>query len=155
MTCSQELALCAVLAVVGLGTAAWYGPRMLREAGSTQGWTAVSGRVEEVGVDSRTRRHGQEWVVRIAYVYTVGDAEHRGTRYSAGGDLVAEERAQAELLARGFRPGDELSVWVDPADPTCAVLARGGTRKAWTTIAFGGVLVGVSLFLVARRLLLG
>lgn len=155
MSRTQELVLCAVLALVGLFTAAWYGPRMLREAGSTGDWTAVSGRVEDVGVEARTRRHGQDWVVRIAYAYTVEGNERRSTRYSIGGDLRAEERDQAELLARGFRPGDALTVWVDPEDPTRSVLARGGTRKAWTTIAFGGVLVGVSVFLLARRMVAG
>jgi len=42
---------------------------------------------------------------------------------------------------------------MDPADPNRAVLARGGTRKAWMTIGFGALLLVVGLGMGARWLL--
>ena len=149
----QELILYAILILVGVGTCVWYGPSQLREAKATDSWQAVSGQIESARVTSQRRRNQTDYSVEITYTYSVGERTFRGTRYSVTGNLGAERREQAEAIARGYRKGDKVKVYVDPEDPNRAVLARGGTRKAWMTIGFGALLLGVGLVMGARRLL--
>ncbi|MEE9127055.1 MAG: DUF3592 domain-containing protein [Planctomycetota bacterium] len=149
----QELIIYAILVLIGLGTSAWYGPSQLMEAKATEDWPTVTGTIEDTRVTSQHRRRQTDYNVEITYTYVVGERTYRGSRYSVTGNPGAERQEEAELLARGFRKGDKVKVYVDPEDPTQAVLARGGTQKAWMTIGFGALLLVVGLFLGARRLL--
>lgn len=149
----QELVLYVIIILVGLGTCAWYGPSLLIEAKSTASWRAVNGKIEDVRVTSQRRRRQTDYSVEISYSYSVDGRSHRGDRYSVAGNPGAGEQERAELIARGFRKGDSITVYVDPEDPSRAVLARGGTKKAWMTIGFGALLLVVGLVMGARRLL--
>ena len=149
----QALILYAVLILIGLGTAAWYGPSQLQEAGATENWPTVSGTIEDAKVTSQRRKNRTDYSVVVTYSYTVGERTYRGSRYSVTGNLGADRQEQANVLAKSFRKGDKVQVYVDPEDPNQAVLAKGGTQKAWMTIGFGALLFVVGLFLGARRLL--
>ena len=153
----QELIIYAILIVVGLGTAAWYGPSLLLEAQATQDWPAITGRIEGARVVTQTRRRGstrtKDYTVEVTYTYTLDKKSYHSTRYSVAGNPGGDTQEQTELLARGFRIGDEVKVYVDPNDPTQAVLERGGTNKAWLTIGFGALLFLVGLGLGIKRLL--
>ncbi len=147
--------LALLLLGVGLWTAAWYAPALISAARATRDWVPVAGSVAsaraavQAGSKGRTRHH-----VAIEYRYEAGGALRTSDRYSVGGMLPAGDAAQAELLARAYRPGDPLTVYVDPLDPTRSVLARGGEQKAWFTLAFGLVLILAAGWVLVRRVVL-
>ena len=148
----QQVLICSLIAIVGLGTSAWYGPKLLREATATKQWPETTGIVESSHVSSQRRNSGTDWHVAVRYSYVVDEQRHESARYSITGPLSTDTEGQAQMLARGFRVGDEMPVYYDPADPTQAVLVRGGEQKAWLTILFGVLLVLVGGLIVMKRL---
>lgn len=149
-----QLVVYLVLIVTGIVVCAWYGPGQLGEARATASWPAVKGVVVEARAVSQSGRRGRRsHSVRISYTYKVADDTYTGDRYSVAGNLGAGSQEQAEQLARGYRRGDEIWVYYDPASPERAVLLRGGVRKAWLTIGFGALLLVIGLGMGAWRLL--
>jgi hypothetical protein len=150
----SNLLIAIVLLVAGLGTVAWYGPKLLREAGATGDWPSVEGAIESSEIRSQTRGRGRgtDYVLVLTYSYELEGQRYRGSRWSVGGDLVSDDRAGAEIHARSYRVGDRVPVYYDPEDPTSAVLAVGGQRKAWATIAFGALLVVAAGIVMMRAL---
>ena len=147
----QTLIICSLIAIVGLGTSAWYGPKLLREATATKQWPEVTGTVEGSQVFSQRRNSGTDWHVVVRTSYFVDGARYESERYSITGHLGADSQQGAETLARGFRAGDEVPVFYDPDDPARAVLVRGGEQKAWLTIGFGVLLVLVGGLIIMKR----
>lgn len=153
---NRKAILVVVLGLVGLGTSVWYGPKLVREAYATHGWEATEAEIVSTEVDSETRRRSggrreTDWVVRLRYRYQVDGETYTASRYRVAGELGADTRDQAERLARIYRVGDRISVWVDPDDPLSAVVVPGGEAKAWANVGFGVLLVGVAVWLYFKR----
>lgn len=156
MRWNRDLILVIVLGLVGLGTAGWYGPMLVREAYATQGWTESEAEIlsSTVDAESRTRSGGRsevDWVVELEYRYTVEGQDYTSERFMVASDLGADTQTEAERLARAYRAGDRVPVWIDPEDPTAAVLQRGGVGKAWANLGFGVLLLGVAVYLYFAR----
>jgi len=72
--------------------------------------------------------------------------------FGSGREFTSDRNAQEALLA-DFRPGEEIAVWYDPADPETVVVVRGYTWLLWflllLPVAFifiGGVGLVLTLF---------
>ena len=124
-------AIAALWAVAALITLAG-GWRSSAAARAAAGWLAVAGRVTAVDV-VRVERAGRVPfavpVVSVAYEYTYGDRAYRGDRLRADGEPVGPPSAAGQAWL-ALAPGDPVTVYVNPTDPTQAALDR-GTSGRW------------------------
>jgi hypothetical protein len=109
----------ALFALLYLGLAVALGPRLYRNVLSFVTWDAVSCRI----LESRLVSHGDTFSLEVTYEYTVDGTSHRSTRYefveSSSNLRGSWERAHAALPS-----GHRTTCWVNPHDPTDAVLSR-------------------------------
>ncbi len=89
-------------------------------------WTAVPCEilVSEVVASGGTRQ------VRIAYEYRIDGVTHTGDRYQFSDPWIGG-RGDREKIIGALRPGTSATCYVDPADPTRAVIERGYTPDLW------------------------
>lgn len=123
-------AIAALWAVAALLTLAggWQSSAAARAAA---GWTASPGTVTAVDVVRIERRGRVPFTVpavRVAYAYTYGDRAYSGDRLRADGDPVGPQSAAGRAWL-ALAPGDGVTVYVNPADPTQAALERGTTGR--------------------------
>lgn len=93
-------------------------------------WEPVSCVVEHAEVVRHSSSDGATYSIGVRYRYRAGGAEHVGERYSfsfgsSSGRDWREERV-AELLRE-----PERTCWVDPGDPSRAVLDRSTPQDLW------------------------
>ncbi|MEM6330721.1 MAG: hypothetical protein AAF790_10775 [Planctomycetota bacterium] len=62
-------------------------------------------------------------------------------------------RAQAQRLAERYRPGDQLTCWVDPADPSRVVLNRNAGWWPWLVLSIPISLVALGVYGFCRMLI--
>lgn len=152
MNRTQSRLLGFLLALIGLGTCLGYGPWMLLRAKATESWPSVQGVITGTALDSHTdSKNRTSWSVHVDYDYQVDGAAYHGERYSIAGDPGSETLHGAEQIQAGFPTGSPVEVFFDPEDPASAVLAQGGSRKAWLTILFGFMLVIAGMVVVVRN----
>ena len=124
-------AIAALWAVAALLTLLG-GWRSSAAARAAAGWAAVPGTVTAVDVVPVEQRGRVPFTVpaaRVAYSYTYGDRSYSGDRLRADGEPVSPQSAAGRAWL-ALAPGDGLTVYVNPADPTQAVL-DGGTTGRW------------------------
>jgi hypothetical protein len=85
---------------------------------------------------------GDPYRLAVRYRYQVGDQSYTSER--VGGGASGSSVGALERQAAAWRPGSTVTAYVDPADPTQAVLRRGAL---WSllVLAFPGVFVLVGL----------
>ncbi|PAP75689.1 DUF3592 domain-containing protein [Rubrivirga marina] len=167
----------SAIALIGLGAVTlligaaglWAAASLAVSGDASTAWVEVKGEVVESGVDTRRSVHASDLrdpygpptyehrpVVRYTYAvdgrtYTA-DRVHFGEKNAADGDR-GRDRAQAE--ADRYPTGTPVTVYVDPADPTDAVLEPGRQSTPWMIgvggIAFLGGIALVGLGIRARR----
>lgn len=127
--------------VIALG-AIVAGAGYVRTAGAMRGFQPTIGRVlaRDVAPVSADRIEGRwgkggGYAPKITYAYSAGGEEIVGDRlsYAARGLKLAIARERAEAYP------DEVTVWVDPADPRRAFLERHTPTTGWVFIAGGAV----------------
>ena len=90
------------------------------EAGT---WDGVPCTVERAWVESHAGDDGSTYSIGVVYRYEAGGREYAGDRYDFFlGSTSA--RAGKEEIVEGLPPGTRTTCWVDPDDPTSAVLSR-------------------------------
>jgi hypothetical protein len=90
---------------------------------ASQGWTearcsVLSSRVAEV-----SGSRGSTYAVDIRYMWVVGGIAHTSSRYNFLGGS-SSGRAGKQAVVDRYPPGALVPCWIDPADPTQAVLDR-------------------------------
>lgn len=108
-----------------------------------------------VVVASRVRSHRGDdrptYSVDILYAYEVGGREYRSGRYGFFGGSSSGHSGKAAIIKQ-HPPGKKAVCYVDPADPTEAVLERGATwHLLGGLIPLVFVLVGAGGLLYIRR----
>lgn len=102
-----------------------------RKQQESRDWEATPGVIEysHIRYDGKTRtevngqtfsRSDYDWDLR--YRYTVNGHEYTGTRYHYG--LMPDSREALRVMAEDFPTGAEVTVYVNPDDPSEAVLKR-------------------------------
>lgn len=111
--------------LIGAGALVGLGWPMLHEWLSARSWPAVEATV----VNSRVRtHHGDDsttYSVQVVYDYRVGDRTYRSSRYGVMSGS-SSGRQDKEQLVQQLRPGTKVTAYVDPRDPTNALLTRSG-----------------------------
>lgn len=118
----------AACLIAGIVVLALYGAAHA-EASSGNDWTQQIGTIEKDAP--------------LAYRYDVDGRTYRSGRVTFGDAAVNEERARA--LA--YKTGQRVLVYVNPADPSEAVLELGRRPTSWVQPLAGGllILIGVAL----------
>jgi hypothetical protein len=134
---------------VGVAVGAFWGPGLLVEARATERYVPTVATVEEIEIESHSRtKGGTRHEIEIAYRYTVDGVSHLGTTWKVGGGATSSRRVDLEPLVARHPVGSTLEVFVDPMDPSRAVVERGGADSAWMMIGFGVVFGSIGSALV-------
>ncbi len=141
-------AVVAALTIVG----AW---GETRRAQAAAGWATVSGEVRAVAVvpvEVRGRAPVLRPGVRVDYAYTVAGQTFTSSRVQPVERPISPESELGRALLT-LAPGDSLPVYVNPDDPTQAVLRRDvswrGVANGFALLALATV-IGLAAPLVAR-----
>jgi hypothetical protein len=89
-------------------------------------WIEVPCTIVSSGVGSHSDSDGTTYSIDVVYTYTVQGVEYRSERYEFLGGSSSGYEGKAEVVA-GYPPGSRATCWVDPEDPSEAVLYRGFT----------------------------
>lgn len=116
----------ALFTIVGLGMFYVLTIRTSLLVLSARNWPAVTGTVLSSQVRSHHGNHGSTYSIDVLYAYRVNGSEYRANRYDfMGGSSSGYAGKQA--IIRHYPPGTQVICFVDPTDPTQAVLVRGFT----------------------------
>jgi len=116
-----------------------FGPIEARSWKSTPAEVRRSALRRHEGTDSEGHR-SVTWKIDILYAYEYDGQPYRSNRYSFFTGSSSGRNAKEEIL-RHYPPGKKIEVWVDPDDPTRAVINRN-----WSALQLFGL---IPLFLLA------
>lgn len=89
-------------------------------------WEEVPCTILDSEVASHSDSDGTTYSVEVRYSYQVDWVEYTSNRYEFMGGSSSGYEGKAEVVER-YPPGSQATCWVDPEDPTEAVLYRGFT----------------------------
>jgi hypothetical protein len=115
-------------------------------------WPAVDCTVVSSAVRSHSGDEGTTYSVDILYVYEFGGREHKSNRYHFLGGSSSGYAGKRAIVDR-HSPGTRTVCYVNPRDPTEAVLQRGFVAELWfglIPLVFMGVGAG-GLFYSLRQ----
>lgn len=138
-------------AMVGLG--AWGLVKLSRKAQlgrRSHQWPTTPGCVTHSELSDRGEG---DWKFLVEYRYEVDGVRHFGEGLQFGRDLYS--RIEGKALQERYRPGTDVEVHYDPADPGTAVLRPGGSASLVMPLVAMLVLIGggvwISLAAVERH----
>jgi hypothetical protein len=104
--------------------------RPLTQIALARNWPAIQCRILSSEVRSHSGNHGSTYSVNILYSYRFNDRDYKANRYDFFAGSSSGYDGKRAIVAR-FMPGSTAICYVDPADPTEAVLNRGFTPIMW------------------------
>ena len=112
----------------------------------SRAWPRVDGVVSKSKLVSVSKKQRQEpnWKPEIHYTFTFNGTPLTGTLVAFGLDGLAGSRAFATAYVDRYPVGQQVSVCVDPKDPSRSVLEPGLTFKATGSLIIAIVLLVVS-----------
>ncbi|MBZ0112120.1 MAG: DUF3592 domain-containing protein [Thermoanaerobaculia bacterium] len=144
--------------LIGFGLyLAVFGVIFIAEGFAVRGWDEVTGEVVDVRIriDTSLQDNDVGWEKKrryypeVTYRWTRQGEEYEGDRYRLGTTFEKfKTREEAAEAARSFSSGGEVAVYVDPSNPSSAVLNR---RPSAT---FVPLLIGI-LFMATGGLIYG
>lgn len=150
-TATALVLIAAVFAMLA-GGLWWWSSAFERRAAATFGWPSTAGVITACGLRDRSTKYGPAWEVEVVYTYALGSSVFAADRVSVGALRFADPSA-AEFFAAGWEPGESVDVFVDPSDPSSAVLVPGrGTAPrpgTWMSAVAGCVVVAAALAVCA------
>lgn len=120
---------------------------------TSMGWEQVSGTVVSSEVVDEWDTTGERYLGQVVYSYEVDGVAYEGDQLSLGGLTYLGNREDAEQRIAPYPVGAAVTPYVDPADPTRALLDRNLPGAVWGFVGFGAALVLLSLLLGARHLM--
>jgi hypothetical protein len=141
----------ALFTLVGLVVFFFFSLRMGWQVLSARNWPAVTCAVLSSEVRSHRGDHGSTYSVDILYSYHIDGREYKANRYGFMGGSSSGYSGKQAIVSR-YPPGTQTACYVDPNDPTNAVLERGFTPImliGLLPLAFVGF--GVGGFVSMRR----
>ncbi len=119
-----------------------------RSAGS---WQTIPCSILEVGVVGETSHQGgRSFRPQVLYQYEFAGQLHKSSKLDFSADMNFSY-ARTRRLLRGYRPGQTATCFVNPAQPTQAVLVRRFRTDPFLNLFIAGFL-GLSAFLIIQGL---
>ena len=144
----------SIFLFVGLGVFYAMFLRPVTQILAARAWTETPCVVVSSQVRNHSSSDGTTYSVDILYSYTVNGREYKSNRYHFIGGSSSGYQGKAAIVGR-HSPGSRTVCYVNPGDPTDAVLERGFTSGLWfgllplLFVAVGGV--GIHFTLRAAR----
>ena len=110
-----------------------FGVIFIKDGLAVNSWEEVRGEVVDLRIkidhslqkNSFGRAEARLYFPAITYQWTVGDKQYESSRYRLGASFEKfKTREAAQEAAKPFAPGGAVVVYVDPKDPSSAVLDR-------------------------------
>jgi hypothetical protein len=143
------LAVCVVGAAMIVA-----GAYLSRTGRETLGYTRTRGRVVVSYVDeipAPAEEGGPRFRSVVRYAYEARGRRFESDRIGVGSHAASSDRDEARRWVERHPVGREVDVWLDPADPSRAVLVRGVSKaQVAAAVAVGIALVGLGMFALAR-----
>jgi hypothetical protein len=137
------VAMGVALALAG-AVATWVLWTAYQKAAETRGWTATPCRVisSQVVPIKKSASANTLFQSQVRYRYQVEGVEHVSQRIKRD-DVLTGDRDKAESLRLEYSPGQQLTCYVKPGEPSMAVLqhrGRGALFSIWfpLLIVYGG-----------------
>src|SRR5262245_9530536 len=89
-------------------------------------WQEVPCTIVESSVQTHSDEDGSTYSVNVVFTYSVDGSEYRSDRYKFMGGSSSGYDSKAKVVA-ALPAGTRTTCWVNPADPTDAVVNRGFT----------------------------
>ncbi len=119
---------------------------------AARSWPEMPCRVISSAVGSHSGDDSTTFSIDILYAYTIDGREHRSNRYGFFGGSTSGHAGKAAVVRR-YPSGTQSVCYVNPADPTDAVLFRGAETGMWfSLIPLLFVVVGTVGFFNASRM---
>ena len=133
------------------GLFTWIMAQSFLNAKATRGWDEIPAQLLVAEVEER--KIGEyvptDYAAKVEYEYEYEGRTQSSQRLTPRGQMWAKERQKAELALGDFKPGTEVNCWVNPDDPTVAILehdTKAAGYSIWFPLLFviggGGVMVG-------------
>jgi hypothetical protein len=123
----------------------------LREIDSAQKsvtWPTVTGTIRSSEtVWSHTSNGGDAASAEVIYVYAVRGRRHTSNKVLFG-DYGSSDSSRADRIVNEYSPGQAVTVYYNPLDPSLAVLQPGVTIGSWIFAGFGFLFLAIGLGLV-------
>jgi hypothetical protein len=116
----------ALFLIVGLGMFYGLAVRTSLLVLSARNWPAVTCTVLSSQVRTHRGNRGSTYSVDVLYAYRVNGREYKANRYDLMGGSSSGYDGKRAIIRR-YPPGARVICYVDPTDPTQAVLQRGFT----------------------------
>jgi len=117
---------------------------LLKSLGSKD-WVEISCVIDSSEVESHSSSDGTTYSVEISFHYTVGSQTYQSDTYNFSNASSSGRGGKAEVVAR-YPVGTEHSCWVNPEDPTEAVLSREIPGIVYFIIPFSSVFMVIGAF---------
>lgn len=132
----------SIFALFGAGFLIPFAIPLARKASSSD-WEKVPATIVWSGVGAHSSDDGATYSVDVLYEYGFGRERYRANRYRFFGGSSSGTTGKQEVVAR-LPPGARVDAWVDPDDPSSAVLERKVGPFVWfAALPLVFVLVGV------------
>jgi hypothetical protein len=118
------VAFFAVFALVGGGVFFALFVRPIASLLAARSWRPVSCVILRSAVAESSDSDGTTYKVDVLYAYSVDGRAYQSQRYGFDNWSSSGLEAKQEIVA-GLPPGTQTTCWIDPADPSRAVLHRG------------------------------
>lgn len=118
----------------------------------SMGWEQVSGTIVSSEIEESWDTTGERFASRVVYTYQVNGVTYEGDRLNLRASTYVGNREDAEELLAPYSVGASVMPYVNPADPTRAVLDRSVPGAIWVFVGLGSVLMLLSLGLGIRHL---
>ena len=120
----------------------WYFQR--KKAQATLSWPAAQGIINDARLVSTQDSDGSmNTKAAITYAYSIGAAPYYGNRISIS------SAGNPQNQVNRYRPGTQVQVFYDPANPASSVLERGASGL-WVWPIVGAVAIVIGLVALAR-----
>lgn len=118
----------------------------LLDAHRARSWQATTARVVSSTVKSHSSsKGGTTYSPKVCYTYSIDGVSYTSDRYSTFGISTSDYAAQKEK-ARQYRPGQEITIYYDPSNPSESVIER-VTSVPFFLVGFFGIFLGAGVLL--------
>lgn len=142
-----------IYGVIGLLILWQFGGQILNYFGS-MGWEQTPGMIVSSEVIEEWDTTGNRYVGQVVYTYEADGVTHEGNQLNLGGTTYLGNPDDAARLIAPYSVGTSVMPYVDPTDPTRAVLDRHIADAVWWLVGIGGALVLLSLGLGTRHIVI-
>lgn len=111
----------------------------------SRNWVPTAATITRSEIKEESGQHGPTYKLEVAYEYNFQGRRHRSDQRCFG-FAIDEPVADLTAWAEAHPVGSSITCWVNPQDPTDAVLDR-RPKIGWVPIALGSLMLGLGIYM--------